>query len=363
VSKKIEAPHPSHDDPLFGELGIEPDWQHVAAVRPKNADEIPTYEVTLPPGCVTDPGSNRAAHWLMAYNRLLDLANEFETVYCLKQFWLPSDYADTGAGWTAINMHNSPHDVGQGPWGGGIGWGFGNGVSAIAWNLDYHTPHKWTQHVEQVTDDANGSKAKEFPLTDWPRGKWVTDLAEIRFGRGDGTTKHTGYIKHWLDAAEVMNQDPITNLQRAQDPSGKWWTQTKGEWWEGGPYILRDSHGGPNVTFKVRMTLSQIGATLEDCYSDRPLLEKQWGATYQAPGWSGPYQSSSSRQLTGADARTVGDLVLPDWAKEELGINGTPPEPTPPDEHDAEQDVRLDDHDARIAKLEAQMSGIANAAG
>lgn len=361
--KGVDDPRPSHPDPLYGVSGIEPDWTPIKSGRGGTppANEIPTFEVVLPPHVVEGSGTgHQGAHWLMGANRILDIASAYETLFVLQQVWMTADYADEGDGWFMINLHNSPHDVGN-TGSGGIGWGFGNGVSCIAWNAQ--SGGKFCQHVEQVNDSANGSAATDYPLVDWPVGKWITLLAEIRFGRGDGTTKHTGYVKTWVDGVECLNIDPITNVQRAKNPAnGQTYTQTLTEVWNGGPYRIDVNASDPDVSYVARMTLAQIGATLEACYADRPVPDQEWGVATPCPGWTGPTTPSYSTQLTGTDARTVDDLVLPQWAMDELGIDGgvTPPDPTPPPDDDVQ--AQLDALDARATALESKMDGIGQAA-
>ena len=90
----------------------------------------------MPPHVVMDEGTPRASHWLMAQGRLLELQGAHEELYLLKDVWLPEDHGvGTQTPWWSFNLHNSPHDVGNSG-NGGIGWGFGNGVSCLAFCLD-----------------------------------------------------------------------------------------------------------------------------------------------------------------------------------------------------------------------------------
>jgi hypothetical protein len=328
-----------------------------AAVGPD--DELATYEVVLPPNVVMDAGSGRASHWLMARDRVLQLQAAHREIWVMKDLWLPADYGDAGDGWWGVNMHNSAKDVGN-TGSGGVGWGFGNGVSALAWALvkaplvEGKPGDRFCVHVEQFDDVSNGGNAKNFPVGVWPRGRWVSVLQWVRFGRGDVPGMQPGAMKVWADGQLVLDVPKVTNLQKARNPAdGKTYVQTIGEWWEGGPYRLQ---AGGGAAYRSRQTLSRIGATLRACYDDRPVLAQEWASVYPAPGTQGGPPSYSQR-LSGADARRVRDFVLPQFALDELGLAKPPDPPVDPPDPPVDEGLQL-----RVAALERQMAGLGDAA-
>jgi hypothetical protein len=288
-----------------------------------SGDPLPTYDVTLSPNWLhpnDNPASNYQAVWLYPRSPttpyrspdsfhhvqryiLLDprykdadgRAGHDEWWFVIERNW-PSSYVSSNHGkWgREVNFHNVAGDAGPN---GGVGWGFGEGTSALAldWLPSRPSP-SITAHPQ--------ADARDMALPIPTRDRWHTYVVHWIAGRTDGSTPRAGAITVWVDGADrpVINRTNINTVQRGQAPDGRWYTQRWVQLWEG------DYTSALAVSATHRLALTRIGKTLAEALADRPAV-----AGTNLAGW---YYKGSGVNLGPPTAvqvasRTVGEALIP----------------------------------------------------
>jgi hypothetical protein len=250
---------------------------------------LPTFEVTITPNYLhrhDDPAKNYQAVWLIGKSpttpyrspdsqrhvqRYLLLDPRFRDAegrrgrdkwwFVIERLW-PSSYDSRNHGkWgTQVNFHNVAGDAGP-PNSGGVGWGFGRGISALylGWKPELRHP---TVNIELHPSTTN--MALPVPKRD----AWNTYVIRWVAGRTDGTTVRPGSITVWANGAErpVIRRTNINTVHRARGPDGKHYTQRWMQLWEG------DYTSALPVRATTRLVLTRIGKTLGEALADRPSL-------------------------------------------------------------------------------------------
>jgi hypothetical protein len=283
---------------------------------------IPTFEVTITPNYVhpfDDPADNYQAVWLTGISPttpyrspdserhvrrylLLDPRHRDangrpgrdEWWFVIERYW-PSSYNSKNHGkWGATaNFHNVAGDAGPED-SGGVGWGFGRGISALylGWKPELRSP---TFNIELQPSTTN------MPLPVPKRDAWHTYVVNWVAGRTDGTTVRPGSITVWADGADrpVIQRRNINTVQRATGPDGQSYTQRWMQLWEG------DYTSDLQVKATTRLALTRIGKTLAEALADRPRLAgtNLRGWYYRGTGVNlGP---PSARQLQARPAKAA----------------------------------------------------------
>jgi hypothetical protein len=257
------------------------------AARGAGRHVIPTFKVTITPNYVhpfDDPASDYQVAWVVGTSRttpyrspdtqhhvqrylLLDPAyrdadgrrGRDEWWFVIERYW-PSSYDSRKHGkWgTEVNFHNVAGDAGPKD-SGGVGWGFGHGISALylGWKPELRSP---TINIELQPETAN--MALPVPKRD----AWHTYVVHWIAGRTDGSTVRPGSITVWADGANrpVIKRRNINTLQRARGPDGNQYTQRWMQLWEG------DYTSALSVRATTRLSLTRIGKTLGEAIADRP---------------------------------------------------------------------------------------------
>jgi hypothetical protein len=254
-----------------------------------SADPLPTFEVTITPNYLHPDdkrSSNYQSAWLYATSPttpyrspdssrhvqrylLLDPRSRdadgrrghAEWWFVIERYW-PSSYKSASHGkWgRQVNFHNVAGDAG--PSGsGGVGWGFGRGVSALA--LDW-LPGQRSPSISVDTERDLGM----MPLPVPTRDVWHTYVVHWVAGRTDGSTVRPGSITVWVDGADtpVIKRSRINTVRRARGPDGQLYTQRWIQLWEG------DYTKALRVRATTRLVLTRIGRTIEEALADRPTL-------------------------------------------------------------------------------------------
>ena len=295
-----------------------------APARGGQADDLlPTYEVTLTPNYLDrrdDPAHNYQAVWLYPASPttpyrspdshrhvqrylLLDprftdadgRAGHDEWWFVIERSW-PSAYSASEHGrWgRQVNFHNVAGDAGPS---GGVGWGFGSGVSSLAldWLPSQPSP---TISVEPQPD------AQNMPLPIPVRDRWHTYVVHFVAGRTDGSTPRAGAITVWADGVDepVIERVGINTVQRALGPDGRWYTQRWMELWEG------DYTSSLQVPAPTRLVLTRIGRTLVEALADRPTLV---GTTHEGQYYSGSGADHGPPSVRSLPSRTAGQALVP----------------------------------------------------
>jgi hypothetical protein len=295
-----------------------------AAQGAGGGDPLPTYEVTLTPNYLhpaDDPARDYQSVWLYGTSPttpyrspdsqrqirrylLLDprfrdgdgRAGHDEWWFVIERNW-PSSYPPSNhGGWgRQVNFHNVAGDAGP-PGSGGVGWGFGDGVSSLALDWLPSMPGP-TINVQLQADTRN------MPLPVPARDRWHTYVVHFVAGRTDGTTPRPGAIEVWADGAgpPVIRRTGINTVQRARGSDGQWYTQRWMQLWEG------DYTSGLPVPATTRLVLTRIGRTLEEALADRPgLAATNLAGQYHSGG--AYYGPPSIRQIA---SRTAGEALIP----------------------------------------------------
>jgi hypothetical protein len=271
------------------------------ASTPPAGSALETWEVNLSPNWVSptdDPASNYNAVWVYPKSpttpyRSPDSAHQ-QTRYLLldpratdaegrtgnddwwfviERMW-PSDYpANNHGGWgREVNFHNVAGDSGPG---GGVGWGFGDGVSSLAIDWLNGSP------APQFTIEPN-SPNHEYRLPAVSRDAWHSYVVHFIAGRTDGTTVHSGALTVWADGNDVPAIDlhNVNTVQRAQGPDGVWYVQRWMQLWEG------DYTANLPVRARTQFVLTRIGRTYAEALADRPyaIANSAGGQYYRGTG-------------------------------------------------------------------------------
>jgi hypothetical protein len=215
--------------------------------------------------------------------------------FVIQRYW-PSSYQPSNHGnWgREVNFHNVAGDAGPG---GGVGWGFGSGVSSLA--LDWLPGAS----APQFTVEPNHPN-ESFPLPPVSRNAWHTYVVHFIAGRTDGTTVHPGALTVWADGSNtpVINQTNINTVQRAQGPDGQWYVQRWMQLWEG------DYTQNLQAVSTVRLTLTRIGATLQQALADRPTIA---GTSVAGQFYSGSGANDGAPSVTQVGSLTANDGAIP----------------------------------------------------
>ncbi len=270
----LRGVHFSSDPIPAFEVKITPNWIHPAYGGVNhNAVWVVGKSPTTPH---RSPDSN---HWQMRY-LLLDprykdqdgRSGRDEWWFIIERNW-PTDYPVTNHGkWASqVNFHSVAGDAGPN---GGVGWGFGTGVSSLA--LDW--PGTPTPGFSVFPMWPN----YRYPLPAVERDKWNTYVVQFIAGRTDGTTVRPGALRVWVDGRDtpVINATNINTVQRAQAPDGNWYVQRWMQLWEG------DYTMDLPVVSRVKFALTRVGATLEEAVNDRPTVgdDNAGGQYYRGTG-------------------------------------------------------------------------------
>jgi hypothetical protein len=276
-----------------------------------SSESIPTFNVTLTPNWVSQLDSaslnyqnlwiygkspttpyrspdsqHHVQRYLLLDPRVTDSdghRGSDEWWFVIQRYW-PSSYpAQNHGDWgTEVNFHNVAGDAGPD---GGVGWGFGTGVSSLAlcWPSNDPTP---VMNVEP------NQPQNELPLPNPSRDAWHTYVVHFVAGRTDGSTMRPGAITVWADggASPVIDKTGINTVQRARANDGRSYTQQWMQLWEG------DYTRNLASQSTVRLALTRIGTTLGAALADRP--------TVDATNASGQYYVGSG---TNAGAPSITD--------------------------------------------------------
>jgi hypothetical protein len=223
--------------------------------------------------------------------------------FVIQRYW-PSSYQPSNHGnWgREVNFHNVAGDAGPG---GGIGWGFGSGVSSLA--LDWLPGAR----APQFTVEPNAPQ-NNLPLPPVSRNAWHTYVVHFIAGRTDGTTAHPGAITVWADGANkpVIDLHDINTVQRAKGPDGHWYVQRWMQLWEG------DYTQNLQAVSTVRLTLTRIGATLQQALADRPTIV---GTSVAGQFYSGSGANDGAPSVTRVGSVAAGDKAIPSSLAEAAG--------------------------------------------
>jgi hypothetical protein len=270
-------------------------------------------------------------------DRLLHVGGSGPDVH--DEWWIALD-EKIGPGWDApggggyyLNFHNASIDVGN-TGAGGIGWGFGSGVSAVG--LVYGPPTPLAPSRNRLHLEYAGIPGDELALPDPGIGNWFSILVHVVFGRTDGTTARPGSIQVWYDGQDKPAVDlrDIDTLQRATNPAdGQSYVQQYVDVWQGGPYGRGEPCGsiGP-VTRTSETVAARFGTTIQQMLDDTQVqidAENSYGSVHE----SGQPDYGDSWWRPAAVPRTTGDFKLPPSVAAQAGSAtydpGAPPQPPP----------------------------------
>jgi hypothetical protein len=231
--------------------------------------------------------------------------------FIIQRYW-PSSYPSNNHGdWgTEVNFHNVAGDAGPG---GGVGWGFGTGVSSLMleWLPGASSP--------QFGVEPN-SPNNNLPLPPVTRDAWHTYIVHFVAGRTDGTTVHPGGLTVWFDGNDTpaINLSNINTVQRAKGPDGNWYTQRWMQLWEG------DYTRNLQTKSTVRLALTRVGSTIAQALADRPVMV---GSTLSGQYYKGSGINMGPPTIASAAALTAADGAIP-TSLGGAGVTPTPPPPT-----------------------------------
>jgi hypothetical protein len=252
----------------------------VAAELEPPTTGLPVYELTLTPNW-SQPSEQSPllnAVWLYATSantpakapngsgvgRYLDFQAQDEWWIVVNRYW-PSSFDPnvyTGGFGTEANGHNVAGDNGNNSSSspnGGVGWGFGSGVSAlrVGWNPGDPSPCVMVEPAK--------SGGLTIPLPVPQRDTMNEYLLHLIAGRADGTTPRAGALTVTANGVLVSN-GKLDTVQRAQGPDGKMYTQRWMQWWDG------DYGSNLSAPSTTRFQLTRFGATQAAAYADVPQL-------------------------------------------------------------------------------------------
>lgn len=203
---------------------------------------------------------------------------------------IPTDFPSVGRSFATINPHNSAIDVG--PSGiGGIGWGFGSGVSNV--HIFYASDGYSNGTPNSFYGNVNPSPTRRYELVPSViKGKRYDFACEIILGRSDkqlglagpgvsggGIGDHPnggeGRVRWFVDGQLVVDTGNRDTLLRAAAPDGKTYTQTLMHRPWDGAYCV----SGLSRDITMDRTLTRVGRTLAEALADEPpySLRAEWG--------------------------------------------------------------------------------------
>ena len=287
------------------EIANQPGWVHANDAESSNFQVVWAF-ATSPATPYRSPGSsNDVGRYLLLDPRERDRdgrAGRDEWWFVIERYW-PSSYQASNHGrWgRQVNFHNVAGDAGAAENGsGGVGWGFGSGVSALA--LDWRTSDPAPSLCVLCAYESEGGAAHLLPVP--TRDEWHTYVVHWIAGRTDGTTVRPGLVEVWVDGAAEpqLRRTNINTVQRAiGDRDGKPYVQRWMTLWEG------DYTSALPVEARQRLVLTRIGGTLEDALADRPKLIATTIGRYRRIEGSAPEPSLDVL----APARKVTDAKIP----------------------------------------------------
>jgi hypothetical protein len=295
----------------------------VSALGAGSADALPTFEVTIAPNWLSpsdSPSSNYQSAWVFATSpstpyrspdsrrwvqRYLLLDPRFKDAegrpghdewwFLIERYWPSSYQSATHGKWgREVNFHNVAGDAGPN---GGVGWGFGNGSSALALDWLPSRPGP-TIAVEPQPD------ARDMALPVPTRDRWHTYVVHFVAGRTDGTTPRAGAITVWVDGSDqpAIRRTGINTVQRALAPDGQRYTQRWMQLWEG------DYTSGLQIPATTRLVLTRIGRTPAEALADRPVAV---GTNLGGQYYSGVGANFGPPSITSIGSRTAGEALIP----------------------------------------------------
>lgn len=240
-------------------------------------------------------------------------------------FKVPSNHPSSGPAYTFFNQHNSSRDVGN-TGGGGIGWGFGIGVSAIRM-IYVPSSDEWKLAVEPASPN------NEFLLQTINRATLYDYIVQVIWGRldqqlglagpgvsggGIGSHPNNGYgrVRVWVNGSNTpLDTGNINTLQRSKNPdNGTTYTQTliDGPW--DGWYTPTLSSGSPSVEVSATRVGTSFGEMIVDGQSTAFTMLSESTS-------DGGSQTGSGTTLTPIDSD---DFRVP------TSLGGEPPPVVPP---------------------------------
>jgi hypothetical protein len=251
----------SDDGPAVFDVTLTPDYVSPTDAAASNYQAAWIYPASPTTPYVSPDSLHHQGRYLLLDPRLTDAdgrAGSDEWWFIIQRYW-PASYpaSDHGNWGTEVNFHNV---AGDGP-DGGVGWGFGSGVSALS--LDW-LPGDPSPQIDVQPNAPNNN----LPLPPVSRNSWHTYIIHFIAGRTDGSTVRPGAITVWADGADtpVINLTNINTVQRAQAPDGHSYTQHWMQLWEG------DYTQNLQTSSTLRLALTRIGTTLQQALNDRPTV-------------------------------------------------------------------------------------------
>ena len=266
-------PHQEGEIPAFA-VRLTPNWvssQDGADAPTKNYNALWVY-----PKSPTTPYRSPDAHKQVSRYLLLDPRYKCadghqgrdEWWFLIERYWPASFNPSQHGKWgREVNFHNVAGDAG--PSGsGGVGWGFGTGVSSLALDWLSAAPSP----ILSVLGAYHSEGGFEVPLPA-ARDEWHTYLVHWIAGRTDGTTVRPGALTVWADGDKLVDRTGLNTVQRAKGPDGNYYVQRWMTLWEG------DYTSFLPAPSEKRLALTRIGATLAECLADRPVSAGDNAAT------------------------------------------------------------------------------------
>jgi hypothetical protein len=298
VGVPLEAKTPS-GVPYAHALSPKFPWAKLQVLNPPAPQAptpvVPRFELTLTPNFVSGgdpPSTNYQSGWVYATSpttpyvppngrdpvsrhllldpRLKDSKGNLgsdEWWFVVWRYWPSSFDPDQHGEWgTEFNLHNVAGD--SGPAGsGGVGWGFGSGVSALGllWLKGEKSPEL---HCEPVS-----SGGHSWLLQEPTRDAWHEYLIHFVAGRTDGTTARAGLIECWADGQLAVDAASLNTVQRANG-----YTQAWAQGWDG------DYTRALPKPSTVRFGLTGYGRTRDEALADVP---RKIGDNLGTTTWTG----------------------------------------------------------------------------
>lgn len=200
-----------------------------------------------------------------------------------------------------FNLHNVAGDSGPN---GGIGWGFGDGVSA------FHLLYNGSTGLPYMLLENNASGGSHYDLPALSKGQWHQFVIHITFGRTDGTTPRPGAVQLWVDGTKRYDLGNLNILQKAVGPDGKTYVQQWVQLWQG-TYIKGAPCNPSNTSPRSgQLVLARIGNTFQQALDDIPTFDSFTGTTHIAgyPDFGNSFSRLASTQRTTADFNIPTDL-------------------------------------------------------